>query len=300
MLLSQRTAPLAGVDPQRIWDAGMVAVVSAFVASRMLLVLANLRLFARHPLLVLAQPSLTLGGLAVTAVIVWFWLRRHGLPWRRVLDAWAAPAALLAAVLQLGHVVEGTDAGMPTTLPWGVHTPGDLTFVKVHPVQLYAAAGYLLLSVFLLRRQRQPSSRSQGEIAALGLMTGSVIEFITGFFRQPYNTFGTEWLDPFQWVALAGFAGGIALLVLLPRPWKPELSRAFVAERLSEFVEGGGRGWFWDGYWHEHFTDPLLVEVQQRCLRLDTEFPPVESGYFCAPSGVAVIQNYVQRLQESR
>ncbi len=230
--LGQRTAPRAGVDRHRLWDAGVVAILSAFLTSRLLLIAVNFRLFAAHPFLMLAQPSLTAGGLGLTAVVVWLWLRRRHLPLLPTLDAWAAPAALLAAVLQLAHFAEGSDAGMPTTLPWGVHTSGDLTFIRAHPVQLYAAAADFALCLWLLRllgKHVSPEDVSwswralswralsprAGSTAALGLLIGGCTSFTLSFFRQPYDALGTAWLDPGQYAALAILAAGLMLWISL-------------------------------------------------------------------------------------
>lgn len=216
LLLSQRTARLAGLEPDRLWDAGIVAVAGAFLASRLLLIAVNLRVFLSHPLLVLAQPSLTLAGLCATAVLVFFWLRCKCLPLLPVLDAWAAPGALLAAILQLGHFAEGTDTGMPTALPWSVHNAGDPTFARVHPVQLYLAATYLALCGYLGRRLAKPYAA--GATFGVGLLLGGGLAFFASFLRQPYDPFGQGWLDPAQYGALLSVAVGFVAWRAVPRP----------------------------------------------------------------------------------
>src|ERR1700712_2685338 len=57
--LSQRTAPRAGLSADKLWDAGVFAVIAAFIASRFLLVIFALLAFLKFPLLVLPLPSLT-------------------------------------------------------------------------------------------------------------------------------------------------------------------------------------------------------------------------------------------------
>jgi len=75
LLLSQRTAVKVGLSANALWDAGVFAVIAAFVASRTLLVAFDLQAFLKFPLLVLALPSLTYGGMALTGLMVWGWLR---------------------------------------------------------------------------------------------------------------------------------------------------------------------------------------------------------------------------------
>ena len=213
--LSQRTAKFAGVSADKLWDAGMVAVLAAFVASRILLVALDWRAFLQLPLLVLSLPSLTYGGLAVTAFVVFAWLRWKHLPVLDVLDAWAPCAAFLAAILSLGHFFEGTEAGMPTRLPWGIHTPGDTMLGRVHPVQVYSLIAALGMVEFLLiklkRRQRS------GEVAGLALLLGGLLSFLLDMFRQPVESQGSALLDPGQWIALIAILAG-AVLWSLAKP----------------------------------------------------------------------------------
>jgi len=208
--LSQRTAKLVGISAEKLWDAGMFAVVAAFVASRVLLVAMDFRAFLRFPVLVLALPSLTYSGMLLTGILVWIYLRVKKLQVLDVMDAWAPCAAVLAAVLSLGHYVEGTDAGMPTRLPWGVVTPGDNVLGKVHPVEIYALIAALgmceLLLIRLKRRQRA------GQVAGLALAAGGAISFLLDMLRQPVDSFGGAWLDPSQWVALGAVLVGVGIL----------------------------------------------------------------------------------------
>lgn len=50
-------------------------------------------------------------------------------------------------LVNIGLFFDGSSFGMPTTLPWGVVFPGVVE--KHHPVQLYFAVFYLLLSLYL-------------------------------------------------------------------------------------------------------------------------------------------------------
>ena len=209
LALSQRAARRVGLDPDKVWDAGMFAAVAAFVASRFLLVAFDFRSFLRFPVLVLSLPSLTYAGMLLTGFATCYYLRAKGLPWRSVLDAWAPCAAVLAAVLSLGHLVEGTDAGMPTSLPWGMRTAGDSVLGRVHPVQLYEVVLALALGAALWRLLVR--RRFAGEVAAAALMWGGLGAFALDFVRQPVDTFGAAWLDPGQVVALGSLAAGFVL-----------------------------------------------------------------------------------------
>jgi phosphatidylglycerol:prolipoprotein diacylglycerol transferase len=204
--LSQRTAQLAGVSPQRLWDAGVFLVFSAFVLSRLLLIVQDFSAFLHYPLIVMSLPSLTYGGMALTAIATAIYLRIVKLPLLATLDAWSPCAALLAAVLALAHFVEGTEAGMPTRLPWGVVTPGDTVLGRVHPVQIYGMVGALVLMAWLLRALTRP--HATGSVAAVALLCGGIVAFLLAMLTQPSETQGNALLDPGQYVALASAAAG--------------------------------------------------------------------------------------------
>lgn len=213
--LSQYTARSAGIAPQKLWDAGIFIVAAAFVTSRVLLVAADTSAFVHYPLLVLSLPSLTYTGVALTIFITLVYLRMAKLPLLPTLDAWTPPAALLFAVLCLAHFIEGTDAGMTTTLPWGVHTPGDTVLGRVHPVQIYLLLSAILIGLDAYRHLKR--THPTGLVAARGLLFGGLSFFLLDMFAQPTDTNGSALLDPGQYIALGCVAiGCVLLLTLLP------------------------------------------------------------------------------------
>jgi phosphatidylglycerol:prolipoprotein diacylglycerol transferase len=226
LLLSQRTAARVGITPDKLWDAGVFAAVAAFVASRVLLIAFDLHSFLKFPLLMLALPSLTYTGMFLTGLMVWAWLRWKRMPLLDVLDAWAPCVALLAAVLSIGHFFEGTDAGMPTRLPWGFVTPGDSVLGRVHPVQIYAAIVALTLCIALFRRLSQRNFA--GEIAALALMLGGASSFLLDMLRQPVESDGDMLLDPSQFVTAVAMLTGIVV-------WTKANSQRRVTYRAAAF-----------------------------------------------------------------
>ncbi len=209
--LSLRTARLAGVSADGVWYAGLFAVLAAFVASRVLLVAFNVRSFVAAPILLLMVPSLTAAGLGLAAVAVVVYLRWKGLPLLRVLDAWAAPAALVWAALAMGHLAEGSDPGMPSR--WGLRT--SLAGYREQPVALYAAVLAMLVTAGLygLVRRRWPA----GSVAGVGLVMVGVVQFGLTFLRMPYvyapGSGMLGMLDPLQWVGLGMVVAGVVLLM---------------------------------------------------------------------------------------
>jgi phosphatidylglycerol---prolipoprotein diacylglyceryl transferase len=211
--LSQYTARPAGVAPQKLWDAGIFIVLAAFVLSRILLIAQDPSAFLHYPLLVISLPSLTYTGIALTAIATLLYLRLVKLPLLATLDAWTPPAALLSAVLCLAHFIEGTDAGLPTTLPWGVLTPGDTILGRVHPVQIYLLLAATLIGLDAYRLLKRP--HSTGLVAARALLVGGIAFYLLDMLAQPADTNGAALLDPGQYIALGGVAIGCSLLITL-------------------------------------------------------------------------------------
>jgi phosphatidylglycerol:prolipoprotein diacylglycerol transferase len=208
--LSQRTAPLAGLREPALWDAGIFTATAAFVLSRVLLIVRDPRALLHYPLLVLTLPSYTTLGMALTAAATMLYLHRRRLPLLRVLDAWSPCAALLAAALGLGHFLEGTDAGMPTQLPWGVASPVG----SVHPVQMYAMAAALALGAVLWRLLLR--GKRAGSVAAVALIAGGLLALLLEMLTQPAEPFGRGWLETNQWIAMGSICAGVVIWVLAP------------------------------------------------------------------------------------
>jgi phosphatidylglycerol:prolipoprotein diacylglycerol transferase len=211
LTLSLRTAAIVGLDSDKLWNAGLFTLLSAFALSRLLLIIANLHDFLAYPILLLMVPSLSATGILLTMVATAIYLRLLHLPLLNTLDAWAPCATLTWAFLALGHFAEGTDAGLPATIPWGIAIPPGTT--RLHPVALYAAIAAALLTLFLLRQLRH--RHHPGDIFALALAAAGTTQFLLTFFRQPFPD--SSLLDPIQWVALGMIAAAGLILLLQPR-----------------------------------------------------------------------------------
>jgi phosphatidylglycerol:prolipoprotein diacylglycerol transferase len=211
LTLSLRTAAIVGLNPERLWNAGLFTLLSAFALSRLLLIVSNLHDFLTYPILLLMVPSLNTTGILLTILATAIYLRVRNLPLLDTLDAWSPCATLTWAFLALGHFAEGSDAGLPTTLPWGLRIPPN--DIRLHPVALYAAIVAIILTVILLRQL--PRRHHPGDIFALALAVSGTAQFLLTFFRQPYPDAGL--LDPIQWIALGMIALAGIVLLLQPR-----------------------------------------------------------------------------------
>jgi phosphatidylglycerol:prolipoprotein diacylglycerol transferase len=191
-----RTARIAGLNPGQVWNLCIMALFTALLGSRLLLVLINWTDLRRHPIWMLGLAMIhhplvgAVGALAgaVAAVLYARWQRLS--PWTTA-DALAAPLALGLAFEQLGALLAGSGYGTETAVRWAVTYTHPLTArwsgtplgVPLHPVQAYEAIAFLALSILLL--VCLPIRRQQGDVAGLWLMGTGIAVFITEFWRAP-------------------------------------------------------------------------------------------------------------------
>jgi phosphatidylglycerol:prolipoprotein diacylglycerol transferase len=197
--MAERMARIAGLDGRKVWNLCVVALFAALIGSRLLLVALNWSELRVHPMWLLGlamihHPLLAgFGGLAAVAVAVLYG-RWQMLPLWSTADALAAPLALGLAFEQLGSLLAGSgygiEAGPGIATHWAVTYTHPLAAlwsgapldVALHPVQAYAAAGFVTISIFLL--YWLPYRRQAGDAAGLFLLGAGVVVFVTEFWRD--------------------------------------------------------------------------------------------------------------------
>lgn len=212
--LSLRAAPFAGLSPDKLWDAGVFAVVAAFVLSRAMDFLLFLAIEHGQSTLsfreILGLSSISYLSLMVTAIPVMLWLRWKHLPLLRVADAWAPCATLLWGTLSLADAASGAGLGLPTRLPWGVRV--GASGLRLHPVAIYSVVVAFALCAALMHLIRR--MHSPGRIAGIALIASGTASFLLDMLRLPEQPLAHSWLDAAQWMALAGVGLGSCLLTL--------------------------------------------------------------------------------------
>jgi phosphatidylglycerol:prolipoprotein diacylglycerol transferase len=195
LFLAQRTARIVRVSAGHMWNLCIVALFTALVTQRLLLVFMNWSDLRRHPQWMLAlsmihHPLLTgvgaLAGLGSAA----FYARRRRMPLGATADALAAPLALGLAFEQLGALLAGSGYGTEADVRWSVTYTDPLVArwsgtplgIPLHPVQAYAALALLTLSILLLAWL--PTRRRDGDVAGLFLLGTGVTVYITELWRD--------------------------------------------------------------------------------------------------------------------
>jgi phosphatidylglycerol---prolipoprotein diacylglyceryl transferase len=198
LLAAQGTARAAGVNRAHVWNLCVVSLCAALAAERLLLVAANWSALRRHPAwmlgLAMVHHPLLAGAGALAALGSAGWYARHyRLPLRATADALAAPLAAGLALEQLGALFAGSGFGTAAGphLPWAVtyRSPqaalwsGTPLEVALHPVQAYAALGYVALAAVLFAWL--PQRRRPGDVAGAWLLGAGALVYLTEIWRDP-------------------------------------------------------------------------------------------------------------------
>jgi phosphatidylglycerol:prolipoprotein diacylglycerol transferase len=173
----------------------VVALFASLVGQRLLLVAVNWSDLRLHPgwmlgLAMIHHPLLAAAGALAGLLAAFASARWQRMPMAATADALVAPLSLGLACEQIGALFAGAGFGTETSVRWAVTYTSPLAArwsgtplgIPLHPVQAYAAVGFLtlaLLLVVLLPARRQP-----GDAAGLWLLGTALIVFLTELFRD--------------------------------------------------------------------------------------------------------------------
>jgi len=139
-----------GFDPDKTWNLGILAILSAIVGAKVLLIVMAWGYYAANPREIFSLGTLQAGGVyqggmvAGLAVAFWYMLRNH-MPVLATCDVFAPGMALGHGIGRLGCFAAGCCYGKPTDLPWGVTFTNPLAKlisetplgIPLHPTQIY-------------------------------------------------------------------------------------------------------------------------------------------------------------------
>ncbi len=215
-----RLASGSGMSIQHFKDDAWWHLLAAFFGGRILAVLAEYRVYLRwdDPLRMfhIHDGNFSFLGAAIGIALVLLIMRRHSrttfLQWLDVLT----PATCFGLAFDwLGKFFAGQAYGTPTDVFWGVtyDTFAVRYAVPVHPVQLYYAVFFGILT-FALLVVRKHAQRAGAETLA-GIVAASAAIFFFEFFRGDFGipVFATK-LDFVLLIALFASLGFFALVEL--------------------------------------------------------------------------------------
>jgi phosphatidylglycerol---prolipoprotein diacylglyceryl transferase len=173
--LAHREAIRRGMDPDRLLNAIVVAVLVALLGARLYYVLFNWDYYGANPAKIVAvwEGGLAIhGGLIAGLLATILYCRHAKLPLPVTLDVMAPCVAIGQAIGRWGNFFNQEAFGAPTNLPWKLyidpaHRPPHLAgFEYFHPTFLYESLWNLLVFAILWFGLRK---RLEGRPGALTL-----------------------------------------------------------------------------------------------------------------------------------
>lgn len=183
------------LSANKLWNLGLIAILTALIGARLLVVAEFFSVFREHPFWVLGlaasrsapwvQPAAILLG--ITAALLY--ILAEGLPFLRVLDCVAPAATVALAIVSIGAFLSGADYGLPANHGWAVTYTSPYAYfwyltplgIRLYPVQLYQTIAFLLIFALLLLRL--PHRRHDGELAGLWLFLAGLSTFFIALYR---------------------------------------------------------------------------------------------------------------------
>lgn len=197
LFLTQRTARGVHLNPSHVWNLCVIALFAAMVGSRLFLLLVNWSVLLRHPswvleLAMIHHPLVGAAGAVTALFAAWIYARWQEMAVLAVADVVAGPLALGLAFDQMGELLSGSGYGVEASsrLPWAVTYADPLAArwsgtplgVPMHPVQAYAAIGFLALATLLFAIL--PRVKQRGDAAGLWMMGAGVTVYVTELWRD--------------------------------------------------------------------------------------------------------------------
>lgn len=196
--------------PAEAVDAALIGVLGGLVGAKLVWAI-EFRNEAPFSSLLFSRGGLSWFGGFVGGVAAGLWaLYRRRIAILGVLAAAAPALAIGHAIGRIGCFMVGDDYGRPSDLPWAVAFPEGLppTLIRVHPTQLYEAAGLQLVAwaLFHLRRRNCPDAVVFGWY----LVLAGALRFLIEFIRVNTRVLGPFTVAHLFSVAMA--VGGVSLI----------------------------------------------------------------------------------------
>ncbi|MEE8349874.1 MAG: prolipoprotein diacylglyceryl transferase [Acidobacteriota bacterium] len=231
ILLTSRLAEKEGVSANRVWDLGLVVIISALAGAKLLLVLTDLRGYLESPERFLSVEFWQAGGVfyggfigAVAGAALWV-SRSRDLRFWTIADGAAPAIALGQSIGRLGCFAAGCDYGKATDWPWAVTFTSEYAHqhigvplnVALHPTQLYESVTTFLIFWILLGIYKK--RRFSGQVFFSYLILYGASRFLLEFFRGDLGRgFVLDgWLSTSQFISLMIVPAGIVGLIYFYR-----------------------------------------------------------------------------------
>lgn len=218
ILLGEYRAKKRGLNGEAIYGLTFFAVVTGFVAAKLLFILTQWENFLKNPKAYLSfEGFVVFGGIIGAILSLYLHCRVKKLDLLDYLDLMAPSVALAQAFGRVGCFLAGCCYGRETDSCIGVvftHSAYAPNGVKLLPTQLFMSAGDLLLMLILLWYSSK--ERMKGRTTMLYLILYSLGRFALEFLRND-NRGTVGILSTSQFIGiLTAIAGAIGYWIILP------------------------------------------------------------------------------------
>lgn len=227
--VTSRNARKSGINPDTIWNLGLVIIFSALVGAKLILLFSNFEYYSQNfreifSLSTLRSTGVYYGGLLLALGAAAFFILKKRLPALAIADLAAPGIALGQAIGRLGCLSAGCCYGKPTHLPWGITFRNQYAYdnvgvplnVPLHPTQIYDAVGALGLFFFLMWRLSR--KHFPGQIILEYAAIYALLRFVVEFFRDDDRGFILYGLlSTSQFIAILTILGSAALYYFFSR-----------------------------------------------------------------------------------
>jgi phosphatidylglycerol:prolipoprotein diacylglycerol transferase len=232
MMLAKRQAERENEDAERVVDLAFYLLLAGLVGARLVFILTKLDDFAQHPLQVFMfwrGGLVWYGGFIGASLYVWWYTRKHRLPFFKYVDIFVPYMALAHTFGRLGCLASGCCFGSPSTKPWAIQFPvGSMAYAQqlengvisrfaqtlpVHPTQLYEAGAELLMFWVLLGLR--PVKRFHGQLFLVWLSAYPILRTTIELFRGDSERGVYFLLSTSQYISIGVTLAAIALAIYL-------------------------------------------------------------------------------------
>ena len=216
LLLIWRRAEERKLDVKTVNTLVLLILAAGFAGAKIFFLFAHWSEFRANPPGVLGSEGFVVyGGIVCGLGAAYLYCRKRSLPFLRWADCFVPGVALAQGFGRIGCFLAGCCFGKPTDSIFGVVFPAGSAApagVPLWPVQLFSAAGDLLLAgtLLLLEKKRRGDGLLTGAYLLLYSVGRFLIEFLRADPRGAVGIFSTS-----QFIAL--FVAAAAAVILLLR-----------------------------------------------------------------------------------
>ena len=218
-----------GLDSGQLIDFSTWMIITGLLGAKLLMIISNADFYFQNPGQIFSWGTLQAGGafyggFFAALFFAVYYIRVNRMPMGKTLDVFAPALALGHAVGRLGCFAAGCDYGKPTQSILGVAYSNpishDLTGVplgiRVHPTQLYEAAGNVLIFLGLLLVLRWKVR--EGSVFLWYLLSYGALRFTVEIFRGDPGR-GSYFGGLFSLPQLMSIAVAVTAIILMGYSW---------------------------------------------------------------------------------